>query len=116
MFLRSLQAVGREITRQLDAHLKWKAAADADMLQCARSVIKSQQQRSDGGLGDLAIPSEARHHAIAIEFMFDFEHDSLVRLVYTISWFRHDSIQACSFEAAKPIFCNSGIVRCWRDV
>ena len=114
MFACCFLTVGSEIVHELHAPLEREASADADMLQGARSVIKPQQQRSDGRRGDFAIPPEARYDAIAVTFMLDFQHDSLVRLVSPVFWFRDGSVQAGSFEATKPIFCDGGIVCSWR--
>src|SRR5215472_5715296 len=62
---KSIFAIGRQELSQLEPHLSGKTSANADVMQGARIVIKSEQERANR-LGVLLVLSKAGNHAVAI--------------------------------------------------
>src|SRR5258708_212522 len=73
--------IGREVFRQFPALVLREAGADADVLQRARIVEQTEQQRADKRALALFVPSKAGDDAVAIALVLDLEHDALVGLV-----------------------------------
>src|SRR5438105_853742 len=99
MTVEGARAIRRKEVRQLQPLLFSEARADADVVQRARVVIESEQQRTDGGFLGVFMPSEASHDAIAIALMFNLEHYALVRLIRPGLRFRDHSVEPGALEA-----------------
>jgi hypothetical protein len=52
------------------------------------------------------MPAKSGNDAIAIPFVFNFQHHSLIGLIIAFTGFGHDTIEASTFEALKPFRCD----------
>lgn len=93
-----------------------ETGAHADVLQRSRIVVKAEEQRSDGGTLTFPVPAEAGDDAIAVALMFDLEHHALVRLVSSCDGLGDDAVEACAFEATKPVERGRSIAGCGGEV
>ena len=116
MHLVSSETIWLEVLDQILSLLLREARADPYVLQITGAVIESKQKRADGCSGTLFVPAKAGDDAVAVAFMFDLEHGSLIRLVGSVGALRHDSIQAGTFEAVEPIGGGRRILGCGGDV
>jgi hypothetical protein len=96
-------AIGSEKFHQLSPLHVGEAGANAYVLQRARVVEQTEQERADQILVALLVPTKASHHAVTVAFVLYLQHHPLVGLVGAVARLRHHSVQAGAFEAREPI-------------
>ena len=82
------------------------------MLQRTCSVKQTEQQRTNQGAIALLVPAKSSDYAVAIALVFDLEHDTFIRLIGTLKGLGDHSVEACTFEALKPVQRNTAIGSC----
>src|SRR3954470_22646328 len=109
-------AIRREKVDELAALRHRKAGADADMLEISGIIIQSEQQRSDGGLPAVLVPSKAGDDTVRVTLVLHLEHDTLVGLVPDALVFGDDTVETRALEAREPIGRFGAVTRCRCDV
>src|SRR5271170_7211729 len=99
----SVVTIGIQKSHQFLALDLREARAHADMLQRARIVEQTEQQRTDSRAGASFVPSKSRHDAIAVALMLDLEHHALVGLIGAGNRLGHYAVEARAFKALEPI-------------
>ena len=105
-------AVGAKECEELPPLFLCKAGADANVLERSSVVIQSQQKGANGVVLALLIPAKAGDDAVAIALMLQLEHDPLVRFVGAFHRLDHDSIEARTFKALKPVGGDGSFCSC----
>src|SRR5262245_43675151 len=102
--------------RQFQPLFRCETGAHADVLQCALAVEQSEEQRAYRRTIALLMPAKPGDHAIAFALMFHFEHHALVRLIKTVYWFGHYTVQARTFKSPEPVGRDIVIASGWRQM
>ncbi len=101
-----------EMFHELAPLLSAEARADSNVLQGARIVEETQQQGTHKVAIPFLVPAKPCHHAIAVAFVFDFEHHAFVGLVSSGNGFGHHAIEARTLKATKPIGSHAAVAGC----
>src|SRR5580704_12970159 len=114
-------SIGIEEFCQLTPFLRSETCANTNVLQRTGIIKEAKQQRANQGAIAFFIPAKSRHDTVAVALVFYFQHGAFVRLVDSRRELGHDTVQAGTFEATKPIRrdftvggCRCEMDRWWR--
>ena len=104
MIGRGVLAIGCKEVDEFFAFGFGEAGAGAYMLEFACVVEEAEEKGAEEGVFAAFVPAEAGYDAVAIALVLDFEHGALVWFVGACGGLGHDTVEACAFEAAEPVF------------
>src|SRR5207302_6463304 len=103
MILDRVDTQRRELIDELLAHHCGERSRDADVMQLARIIVKTEKERTDHGARSVLVPAETGDDAIRSARVLDLDHRALACAVLRIESLGHHTVESRPFESTKPI-------------
>jgi hypothetical protein len=102
--------VWRQEIHQLSPFLLRKTRADPNMLQSARFIEKSKQQRTNRRALSVFVPPKPCNDAVTIPLVLHLQHHAFISLIGARNILRHHSIETGTLKAPEPVSSDTSFL------